>query len=574
MSECFPTFVKGDTLETREGLQEAEFNKALQAGGFQRERDRRVNAPAKNSDPLGAGTYLFSNCEWKDPANEEARNELYQGFQHLAERFPAAARCCSFSRFLEVVAKFHDGWQPYAGRARKKQKSADSLACDDDALLCSSLTKDGKGFKSSTCLGTGSRLTIDPMDKSEKSESVQVRSDLLVNPLHIATLNDMWTFNDGMSGKICQLGSSPLVGANMMPHAADRPSRPLDIEIGLSSSGNMSLGNMGIGSALPGGMLIGAGGSSQHGGANAVPDSAAAGRSTGSSFAGLTSSQQIILRTGAASGVALGKRERENQSSSSAPSPSQSLLLEQMAQLRMRNQTPTPSRTQSPSSGGPAGNPSWSDSPSLNQSNFSGMGQGKQPLARMTEFGGFHGSPGVGSPGVGSWGGLNGGLRGSSGGGLPIGAQAGATRGVARPTTTELLLQNLRAQEYLTKKLLHEQAQQPSGPLQLQMPGLMGPLQGLQGLQQQGIQSQATTLSPSSSYVTSSPQHSSPWLPLTMPGGAHGLSLHPAGGLAGLVSIFNRNPAPAAPGWAALTLGDSAGVLGGGQGGPKGPGGV
>jgi len=100
MSECFPDFVKGDTLETREGLQEAEFNKALQAGGFQRERDRRVDAPAKNSDPLGAGTYLFSKCEWKDPANDKARNELYQGFQHLAKRFPSAARCCSFSRFL------------------------------------------------------------------------------------------------------------------------------------------------------------------------------------------------------------------------------------------------------------------------------------------------------------------------------------------------------------------------------------------------------------------------------------------------------------------------------------------
>jgi hypothetical protein len=171
MSECFPNFVKGDTLETREGLQEAEFNKALQAGGFQRERDRRVNAPAKNSDPLGAGTYLFSNCEWKDPANEKDRSELHQGFRHLAERFPAAGRCCTFERFLEVVTRFHDGWQPNAGRARKKQKTADNSACDDDALLCSSLVKDGKGYKSGTCFGTGAHLTIDPIGKREKSES-------------------------------------------------------------------------------------------------------------------------------------------------------------------------------------------------------------------------------------------------------------------------------------------------------------------------------------------------------------------------------------------------------------------
>ena len=153
-----------------------------------------------------------------------------------------------------------------------------------------------------------------------------------------------------------------------------------------------------------------------------------------------------------------------------------------------------------------------------------------------------------------------GGLRGVSGGGLPIGAQAGAP-GRPRSTTTELLLQNLRAQEYLTKKLLHEQAQQPQpSALQLQMPGLMGSLQGVQGLQGlQGLQRQGIQ-------------------PQTMPGvpgGAHGLSLQPAGGMAGLASILNRNPAPAAPGWAALTLGDGAGGGGGGgQGWPKGPGGV
>jgi hypothetical protein len=58
MSECFPNFVKGDTLETREGLQEAEFNKALQAGGFQRERDRRVDAPAKELRRLNGPTVI------------------------------------------------------------------------------------------------------------------------------------------------------------------------------------------------------------------------------------------------------------------------------------------------------------------------------------------------------------------------------------------------------------------------------------------------------------------------------------------------------------------------------------
>jgi hypothetical protein len=38
----------------------------------------------------------------------------------------------------------------------------------------------------------------------------------MVNPLHIATLNDMWTFNDGMTAKSSRLQCSPLVGANMV----------------------------------------------------------------------------------------------------------------------------------------------------------------------------------------------------------------------------------------------------------------------------------------------------------------------------------------------------------------------
>ena len=122
MSECFPNLVKGESMESRGGLQEAEFNKALQVGGMQRVRDRRVDAPAKLADPLGAGTYLFSNCCWRDPSDVKNRRALHQGFLSLVERYPAAARACSFERFVEVITKFHDGWKPYAGRARKKQK--------------------------------------------------------------------------------------------------------------------------------------------------------------------------------------------------------------------------------------------------------------------------------------------------------------------------------------------------------------------------------------------------------------------------------------------------------------------
>jgi hypothetical protein len=43
------------------------------------------------------------------------RNDLIQGFRHLVERFPSAAKHCNVDRFLEVVSNFHDGWKPNAG---------------------------------------------------------------------------------------------------------------------------------------------------------------------------------------------------------------------------------------------------------------------------------------------------------------------------------------------------------------------------------------------------------------------------------------------------------------------------
>jgi hypothetical protein len=49
-----------------------------------------MDAPAKTSDPLGAGTYLFSNREWRDPSSRVGAEELAQGFRHLEERFPSA----------------------------------------------------------------------------------------------------------------------------------------------------------------------------------------------------------------------------------------------------------------------------------------------------------------------------------------------------------------------------------------------------------------------------------------------------------------------------------------------------
>lgn len=44
---------------------------------------RRMDAPAKTTDPLGAGTYLFSNREWRDASTCSGRAELAQGKSNL-----------------------------------------------------------------------------------------------------------------------------------------------------------------------------------------------------------------------------------------------------------------------------------------------------------------------------------------------------------------------------------------------------------------------------------------------------------------------------------------------------------
>uniref|UniRef100_A0A7S0H934 Uncharacterized protein n=1 Tax=Hanusia phi TaxID=3032 RepID=A0A7S0H934_9CRYP len=176
LAECFPSCVKTDGGSSRYGLQEAEFNKAVQAGGFRRERDRRVNALTKRVDPLGAGMYLFSMRVWKDPSSPRDREELMQGWRHLVERFPQVAKVCSVDRFLEVVSKFHDAWQPNAGRARKKQKMHGNELAEKPPSSSSSLD--------------APVVNIDPSRRM---------SDLERHPLMIATLVDSSLAGSGKS---------------------------------------------------------------------------------------------------------------------------------------------------------------------------------------------------------------------------------------------------------------------------------------------------------------------------------------------------------------------------------------
>eukprot|EP00288_Rhodomonas_lens_P014329 CAMPEP_0177693712 /NCGR_PEP_ID=MMETSP0484_2-20121128/2546_1 /TAXON_ID=354590 /ORGANISM="Rhodomonas lens, Strain RHODO" /LENGTH=333 /DNA_ID=CAMNT_0019204541 /DNA_START=41 /DNA_END=1039 /DNA_ORIENTATION=+ len=122
LSECCPECVRGCGVNQKYGIAEAEFNKAVQACGFIRERDRRVNAMTRSSDPLGAGMYLFSQRRWRDVNDPQDKAELESGWAALCERLPWISRQCTLDRFFELVSKFHDGWQPNAGRARKKPR--------------------------------------------------------------------------------------------------------------------------------------------------------------------------------------------------------------------------------------------------------------------------------------------------------------------------------------------------------------------------------------------------------------------------------------------------------------------
>lgn len=469
MSESFPNFIKGDTLETREGLHEAEFNKALQAGGFRRERDRRVDAPAKNSDPLGAGTYLFSNCEWKDPTSDRDRHDLMQGFQHLAERFPAASKHCNAKSFLDVVAKFHDGWKPNAGRARKKQKSADSMSVDDDAVSCSSKmsedmrmgamsSSDSKpSLKLGTAFGTGATLSIDPNGRGYTSSGSP--SDLARHPLNIATLGDMWTFNDGAR----DLPPSAAGNSRMSGLAAD-----LDIGLGYNSSWT------GRGQ-FEGGAPCGSNDM------NALTVSMTSTSNTAA--AGMSDDWPHMSLGGCSS---LGKRERDT-----------NVILGQMAQLCMRNQhkTPTPSPHMVAGCGGLAQTAGATPRPDVtlgstdfNTSNLRGLNQQTMQMQRMLPQN--QGAGGYGGLQLGHLGGGGGQLGGGGGGSMTsTGSQQMTASGTS---TSELLMQNLRQREILTQRLILEQHQGAQGqqqhslqPLQMNMNVLQ-----VQGALQQSNQAQ------------------------------------------------------------------------------------
>jgi len=66
--------------------------------------------------------YLFSMRRWRDVNDAQDKAELEGGWASLCERLPWIAKQCSKEQFLDVVSRFHDDWQPNAGRARKKPR--------------------------------------------------------------------------------------------------------------------------------------------------------------------------------------------------------------------------------------------------------------------------------------------------------------------------------------------------------------------------------------------------------------------------------------------------------------------
>eukprot|EP00960_Hanusia_phi_P009898 288605-Hanusia_phi.AAC.2 len=152
LCECCPSAVRLHSGGVKDGLSETEFNKALQAAGFERERDRRGKALNKMDDPLGAGMYLFSYRRWKNPSDPSDRAALEEAYDELYSQFPSNMQHCSLERFLQIVSTFCDVWTPNAGRAKKRPRSSWKLSGPDLSPLNHGIDVSSPGSCGSPCV--------------------------------------------------------------------------------------------------------------------------------------------------------------------------------------------------------------------------------------------------------------------------------------------------------------------------------------------------------------------------------------------------------------------------------------
>jgi len=148
LQRCCPSAVRVAVDSPRDGISEHEFNKLMQAEGFIRVRDRRAVATKKDSDPDGAGLYLFSNRRWRDPDSVEDFKVLEQAWHGMCQN-GVFQKECSFRAFLETVAMFRGSWKPRAGRMRRRPVP--------------------KGQQQTSCVGSKSGVTLSSAFSSSQS---------------------------------------------------------------------------------------------------------------------------------------------------------------------------------------------------------------------------------------------------------------------------------------------------------------------------------------------------------------------------------------------------------------------
>jgi len=149
LCECCPAAVRMDITGSKYGVSETQFNKCLQAAGFERERDRRGKALNKQEDPVGAGMYLFCMRRWRDPRDATDLEELSHGWKELCALFPVNTADCTLDRFIQLCEKMHDCWKPNAGRAMKR-------------LRLSGPNGASGGARSEASTQAGSPISVDP----------------------------------------------------------------------------------------------------------------------------------------------------------------------------------------------------------------------------------------------------------------------------------------------------------------------------------------------------------------------------------------------------------------------------
>eukprot|EP00287_Rhodomonas_sp_CCMP768_P028302 CAMPEP_0202853164 /NCGR_PEP_ID=MMETSP1389-20130828/90342_1 /ASSEMBLY_ACC=CAM_ASM_000865 /TAXON_ID=302021 /ORGANISM="Rhodomonas sp., Strain CCMP768" /LENGTH=355 /DNA_ID=CAMNT_0049531707 /DNA_START=45 /DNA_END=1113 /DNA_ORIENTATION=- len=111
LHKMFPAYARTeDGQGFRDGVSEVQLNKELQKNGFERVRDRRTCAIRKSDDPIGAGMYMFSHLQWKDPSQPEEREVLIQWHAKMVEKFPLIMLSCKLDKFLRVVGEFQQAW--------------------------------------------------------------------------------------------------------------------------------------------------------------------------------------------------------------------------------------------------------------------------------------------------------------------------------------------------------------------------------------------------------------------------------------------------------------------------------